>query len=349
LDDKVPSSPGTDRAMWAALGGGIASALIALVLIAIMYSYEVPVNSAGDIATDAYPLRGEALKLLLQFFLISSTGGLLLFVLASIRDRRADKDKEDREKALADVQLEKEKVKKRESKIGELQKIDSELNRIYRLLKTAKRRLRYQALECGRDEDGKLKGPFVFAKSDFEQTMGELLAAQINIECLRDDLRSRIDLIEPHRLELIRRRLRYAARFYHDVLEDFERGRVVREPGQYIAGANCENIFNFLSSQISPKMPADIRDCLMLYSNCIDNGQATITDQHGLMDKIEALRKRKDLAYGYRLRSIADDCFALASAEIRERIWILQNGSSASADHAVTHRSVMVDGTPLGE
>ena len=330
---------GSDLVMWAAFLGGVTSAVAAVILIIVMYSYQAPATGIDKTFGQVYPFRGEALKLLLQFFLITATGGILLFLLGLLRDRRADREKSAKEQAL-----------KRDWQISELQKIDAELNRIYRLLKIAKRRLRSQALECGRDSDGKLKGPFVFAKADFEHTMSDLLTAQINLECLRDDLRARTDLFEEERLELIRRRLRYAARFYHDVIEDFERGRVTREPERYVAGPQCENIFNFLSSQkLSPRMPQAIRDCLADYSECIDIGDASTLAQHALMDEIEALRRRKDLAYGYRFRAIADDCFALASAEIRDRIRNFQDQQSASNDRAVTHRSVMIDGNPLDD
>ena len=335
--------------MRGALVGGAASALAAVVLVALMLRYRVPVSGADGIGVTAYPLRGEAFKLLLQFFLITTTGGILLFLLAYLRDRRVAQEKDERDDALLGKQMAKETAQKRERQIAELQKIDSELNRIYRLLKIAKRRLRMQALECGRDGEGKLYGPFVFEKADFEQTMGDLLTAQITIECLRDDLRARTDLFEPERLALIRQRLRYAARFYHDVLEDFERGRVRREPTKYVAGADCENIFNFLSSQkLPPRMPQAIRDCLANYSVTVDTGNASIHDQHTLMDEIDALRKRKDLAYDYRFRAIADDCFALASAEIRDHIRALQDQLPVIG-RAVTHRSVMIDGGPLDD
>jgi hypothetical protein len=268
-------------------------------------------------------VRDDAIKLVLQFLLITGVGGILIAGIGALRDREAtqDRTKKDKEDRVA-------------ARIAALQALDQQLGKTYRELKAVKRQLRSLLVEAQRDEDGKPGPPYAFPTEPFRKCMGELLAAQIRAEDIRDHISVRGDLFDPARLERIRARLRYATRFFHDVHEDLERGKVVVDGGLCRTGGDWSNIDSLINGRSFPEdLPGPIRTALETYLQA----EMTMTEQHAAIDALDRLRK-EDKKKKRRFRAVADDCFALASAEIRQAI-AMESGASGLDDPYITHRS----------
>ena len=150
--------------------------------------------------------RLEAYKLILQFLLVTVLGGLLL---AFLNTRRED-DQRVAARLLA------------------LQEFIVALGDAYRKLKVVKRRMRSQLLIDDADPDGVVRLPLRLREESFEAAMDELLAAQIAAEEVRDRIGVRSDLLPDITIQRIRSALRYSARYFHDVYQDYEWCRVRR-------------------------------------------------------------------------------------------------------------------------
>jgi len=253
---------------------------------------------------------GEAKKILLQFLLVTGLGGVIALFLNSLKDREAGR-----------VAAAKQAEAERAAHVSALQAIDRELGSIYRSLKAVKRELRTRLLEADRDGKGRVAAPYVFPTEPFRKCMADLLAAQIKAEDLRDLIAARTDLFDAELfgeegLRRMRNRLNYAARFFHDVFEDVERGKVKFEGEVCRAGVDCCNIDSLLNGRAFPQLPAAVHRALMEYLEAADDTSAE--KRHELLDRIEEARSED--GEKRRFRAIADDSFALAAAEIRDVI-----------------------------
>ena len=278
---------------------------------------------AAAMVSEGGETRGEAEKLLLQFLLITGVGGILVAGLGALRDRETRED-----------QAKKEQEEKIAARIEVLQSLDTQLGKTYRELKAVKRQLRSQLLAADRDHKGRPGPPYVFPVTEFRKSMADLLAAQIRAEDIRDQIRVRTDLFDSEQLERIHVRLRYATRFFHDVHEDFERAKVKIEGDRCTVDAGCSNIDSLINGRSFPAdLPVTVETELKTYLRAKG---LTMTQQHSAIDRIEALRETED-PQERRFRAIADDCFALASAEIRRTI-ARESGMSVADDPQVSHR-----------
>jgi hypothetical protein len=276
----------------------------------------------------------EAFRLLLQFLLVTGVGGILVAALGALRDRETEKEKRRKDGEEKKEQQQREKDEERAARIAILQDIDVQLGKTYRELKTAKRQLRAQILEAARDEGGRPRPPYVFAEDAFRRTMADLLAAQIRAEDIRDRIRVRGDLFGEEQFRRINERLYYASRFFHDVHEDLERGKVRIEDGHCRVGEDCSNIDSLINASAFPAdLPPEIKTALDEYLR----SEMSMAEQHRRIDEIEQLRQI-DKGKRRRFRAIADDCFALASAEIRRAV-AAESGAVLTDDPQVTHRS----------
>lgn len=185
--------------------------------VALAISLLIYVDTAGT------PANREIAKLIVQFLLVTGGGAV---VVAWLNQRRESDQRElARQAAVRDLA--------------------TEVNSGYRRFKSVKRRLRAQIVQGGWDDHGRTP-PFTFDGDDFEKSMDELLQAQIAFEILRDTVRARHDLLLPETIGRIFSALNYAARYFHDVYQDFENGRVVRRNGRYEVGPACEGIADFV-------------------------------------------------------------------------------------------------------
>jgi heme-degrading monooxygenase HmoA len=86
--------------------------------------------------------------------------------------------------------------------------------------------------------------------------MDELLAAQITLEEVEDNIQTSSGLFETEQFKRISAALHYAARYLHDVFEDFEKGRVEREEDSYVIVETCKNLRDFASWLGRPRKAA---------------------------------------------------------------------------------------------
>ena len=186
---------------------------IALVLILLEARYKLIGGAIGD----------ETYRLVLQFFLITAGGGMLLAIVGNVRDQAG------RLQARADA----------------IQTLHRELDCAYRALKKTKRTLRGHRLHHLAEGGGATQR---IPRPAFEKAMEDLLDAQLELETICEHIGQRGDILRGDRLERMRQPLRYFARYYHDVHEDFEKGPV-RLEGDYYSIEDAANLNDFLRSR----------------------------------------------------------------------------------------------------
>ncbi|WP_261335848.1 hypothetical protein [Rhizobium leguminosarum] len=233
-------------------------------------------------------LGSEPLKLTLQFLVITVLGGLFSAFLMARKEQDARDDTK-----------RKENQARRDTRIANLQALDEKLAEAHRQMKSSKRRLR------SRLDRTDPKRPTI-AKSDFEECMDQLLAAQIAVEEVEDLIATRRDLIRKSDMSLIDEPLRYAARYLHDVFEDFEKGKVTREADRFtLDEAAARNLYDFLMTPPVPGMIAAQRDI-------IKDEHQTYEDRRKALGIVEEHRPR----FG----KVALECMRLASSELKHLI-----------------------------
>lgn len=225
----------------------------------------------------------EPYKLLLQFLLITMIGG---GVFAYVTARREDHAR-------------------RESRIMALQALDRELGDAYRAVKRVKRKMRSRLVR----RDGEAAR---MPADTFISTMNELLEAQIDVEEVREHVSVRSDLLEAAVVERLSVALRYASRYLHDVFEDFERGRVVRDREHYIIDQSSPNIQDLLLESRASK---EVRKHLSHF--CDD---ALSSEQR--LAALRTIDRLRDTGGEPRARygEVAMECLRFSSADIRRVI-----------------------------
>lgn len=238
----------------------------------------------------------EPFKLVLQFLLITVAGGLLVALIGARKEEDA----------------------RRQARIEAIQTLDRELSEAYRLIKQSRRRLRSRCDEkMGSKKDG------------FESCMDELLAAQISLEQVEDNIEIRQLLIGDERYARVAPALHYAARYLHDVFEDFEKGKVGRAADGYEIGSSCINLKDFIEgSKETPYFKGKVSD---LYDQYKKRGES-LKRRQAILEEIVSLyeerkcqyKERKCQEQGYRYQKIAFECIRSVARELR----------MASRDHA---------------
>ncbi|WP_380879551.1 hypothetical protein [Sphingomonas sp. DBB INV C78] len=269
----------------------------------------------------------EAVKLLLQFFLITGVGAVLVAALAFRRDNESLQE-----------QRRKDAETKRLACIKALQDLDAQLGRSYRELKAVKRNLRALLIDAERDAKGRAGPPYLFPTEGFRKCMAELMTAQIRLEDIRGVIQVQKDLLDDDTIDRLRDRLRYATRFFHDVHEDVERGKVAFDGSSCRVTAQAANIDSLLNSRALPSdLPEEVKGAIKQYLKDVSKGGISLEVQHRQLEEIERLRNETDPKHR-RFRAIADDCFALAAAEIQLEI-ARRLGLKLSTPRDLTHRS----------
>jgi len=252
-----------------------------------------------------FPYRVDLFKTLLQLFLVTGCGGLFVAGLAWLRDRDATRLKDDREAQV-----------KRELRVATLQAIDRELGQVYRALKMVKRQLRSQIVKEGRTARD-WNPPYEIPTEAFRKTMRDLLEAQVRAEDLRDALSARTDLFPPTALAEIHALLHYAARFFHDVHEDWEVGRVLCRGDHCVVTADCHNLHSLIHSQFPDDFPKEIEAKILLFYDA-PRKALPIGDAARALAEIESCCE--GVLDRRRFRAVADSCFSLVSMEVRKQI-----------------------------
>ncbi|TBG58351.1 hypothetical protein ELG71_08290 [Rhizobium leguminosarum] len=259
--------------------------LLTVVAIALSLAIIFVFNKSlfcGKIETFLGP---EPFKLTLQFLLISVVGGALSTFLMFLKEEEARDDAKRRENQA-----------RRDTRIANLQTLDGKLAEAYRQMKSSKRRLR------SRLDRTDPQRPTI-AKNDFEECMDQLLAAQIAVEEIQDLVATRRDLIKKSDPNLMDESLYYAARYLHDVFEDFEKGKVTREADRFLLDEIATpNLYDFLMKSSEPELIATQRDI-------IKDKQRTYDDRRAAIGVVEKHRPRFGKA--------ALECMRLASSELK--------------------------------
>lgn len=228
-------------------------------------------------------LGAEVFKLCLQFLLITVIGGGVFAYFAARREEQA----------------------KAEARIAELQKLDRELGVAYRSAKRVKRSMRAKLTR-----DGVAIGRI--DREAFVEAMDEILDAQIATEQVREDIAVRHDLMGGPAVDNLAFALRYAARYLHDVYEDYERGRVQKREDDFVVDQASPNLRNFL---LDDPLPADLEAQLKRARA----EQTPLAIRFSELAAFEAARKaRGDGAR--RQGAVAMECFRMASAQIRVKL-----------------------------
>lgn len=175
---------------------------------------------------------GETYKLLLQFFLITAGGGAFLAIVGNAQNE----------------------ARQRQERATSIQALDRELDRAYRALKKTKRRLRAHDAQLAGVEAPASRdvGPYKIPRDAFEKGMDDLLQAQLELETICDHIGHRNDILAPKRLKRMEAPLRYASGYYHDVHEDFEKGRVRLDDENNYDLSSAPNLANYLRSSHRP-------------------------------------------------------------------------------------------------
>lgn len=168
--------------------------------------------------------RIEVVKVVVQFLLLTAGGAILVAWLGVRRDQ------DQRELARQ----------------GAVRDLAKEVNAGYRRFKIVKRRLRSLVLDEAGGTSTARRPPFFFEADAFQEAMEELLEAQVAFEVIRDTIQARHDLLGEEPIGRIHDALNYAARYFHDVYQDLENGRVIRRGSRFEATAECHGIADFL-------------------------------------------------------------------------------------------------------
>ncbi|MBB3695167.1 hypothetical protein [Sphingomonas sp. BK580] len=273
---------------------------------------------AGMLLSGDKNMQLEALKVVMQFLLVTVIGGIMLALLQRQRDADARR-----------LEASREKERYRNGVAEGLQALFDEVGDAYRALKVVKRKLRSQLLLDGRNSDGSAAPPYRIRSAVFEASMDELLRAQVAAEDVRHRLSVRTDLLDLKGIEKARMALRYGARYFHDVYQDFERCAVVRDGEYYVVTDACRNLSDFLTSRSLPSdLPeesrARLQACILKLRTSND-----LAERHATLLEIEELR-RLDLPFKRRYRAVATEAFGLAGAELGSALRSIRNMEGGS-------------------
>lgn len=228
-------------------------------------------------------------KLVLNFLLITMVGGGVFAYFSARRDEQAKQD----------------------ARIAALQALDNDLGGAYRAAKRIKRQMRARLSVDA-------IGGYRMEKAVFEDNMDALLTAQIAVEEVREHVAVRTEILADEVVARLTNALNYAARYLHDVYEDYEQRRVRVEGEICVIGEQAVTLRGFLSEEeVVTTIPSDLtvlrddRKCLAHRFLAFEN-----------IEKARSVKKAwgKEATGGRRHRQIAMQCFRLCSAELRRAI-----------------------------
>jgi hypothetical protein len=222
-------------------------------------------------------LGSDLFKIVAQYLFVTMLGGIVFFLLKMLG----------------------EEAGKRELRQAAKRDLAKETDGLYRAVKHVKRMLRTQM----RVDGNEIRIP----KEKFDKQIEELDKLQISIEQAAEAVKARSDLVSVEVLNRIYKAVRYAARYIHDVLEEYEQGRKpeqgkVRIDGEFcVIGENCNMMQDFLLGvPLSPKVKAQLK---------IIEGR-----ENELEPRWQAFLTIEEQTPRYRV--VAQECFAMAVREL---------------------------------
>lgn len=229
----------------------------------------------------------EPFKIVLQFLLITVLGGCVFALVNARRDAEVTR-----------LSASKELDQRRDVRVANLQAIDEKLQDAHRQMKLAKRRLR------SRLDRTNPSAPAI-SKDDFRECMDQILKGQIAIEEVQDLIEIRRDLIDESEMKRLGLALHYPARYFHDVFEVFERGRITRENGKFVLNDGCGPLNDFLLQSLEDKEAEGTR-------SIVADESKTYEERHAALQRLEER--------GCRYGRAALASFRLASSELKSII-----------------------------
>jgi len=250
----------------------------------IAYLYLAPSEAA----------RMDLLKIYVQAIFVTLAGGVLVTFL----NVRRDEDQRDLAREVA------------------VREIVEQMHKVHRKLKTVKRRLRSRMTPPA-DRPGAPRAlPYRIPVATFEAAMEDLLATQIEAEQIRDAIPARSDLLAPDQIARVHTALDYAARYAHDVYQNFEDCTVAQADGHYVITERCAALTDFLGRQAWDRVHG-----LPQAAALTEAYQILASDDADLGDRYDALGEIERLRAGVpgqpRYRIVATQCVALAASDLQ--------------------------------
>jgi hypothetical protein len=233
-------------------------------------------------------LGSDLFKIVAQFLFVTLLGGIVFVLLKTLS----------------------EEAQKREARQAAKRDLAKETDGLYRSVKHVKRMLRTQM----RLERDVIRIP----KGEFEERMEELDKLQISIEQVVVAVSGRTDLMSDEVRERIYRAVRYAARYLHDVVQEFEQekedehGTAKLDDEFYVIDENCVMLRDFLTRvEVPSKVALELGKMKDREDDESWDGErwkafATISDLRG--------KTSDDKRTRYRV--VAQECFAMAVREL---------------------------------
>jgi hypothetical protein len=240
-------------------------------------------------------LGSDLFKIVAQFLFITMLGGIVFVLLKTLS----------------------EEVQKREARQAAKRDLAKETDGLYRSVKHIKRMLRMHM---------RLEGDVIrIPKNDFEKRMEELDKLQISIEQGVVAIRGRTDLMSDEVRERIYGAVRYAARYLHDVVQEFEQdkgdehGTVKLDGESYIVDRGCVMLQDFLTRV---EVPPNVASMFNKMRRREDDQESRDGERweafRAINDRTRAnvLNAAEASGERTRYRVVAQECFSMAVSEL---------------------------------
>jgi hypothetical protein len=231
----------------------------------------------------------EIVKVAIQFLLITGVGGVTIWTLNYLNERRREQEH------------------KIQEQITSMHVLLSTISELYRSIKRTKRIMRSRSNWCQADKD-----IVVCKQDDFMDLMDEVQDIQVRMEMLRDDVSAREYIFPAGMSKILEKELHYVARYLHDVFEEYERGKVQFEDGRALIGANCDNLKDFIYQR---RMPQELSSAIETFTKAERSGDLSVTERREYLRRISEIR---DALGRQRYAGVASALVYLAMSHIKE-------------------------------
>lgn len=200
---------------------GLAGALVVIIVLLILIAKQDPYIWKN--------LKFKSYEIFFQFLVIAAGGGVLVAIITNFRDEAT----------------------RRQERAALIQVLQRELDGAFRSIKKIRRSLRANRVHSS--------FPNAISRDVMDKAMSDFLDAQLEVETICEHIWQRDDILSPQHLKQMREPLRYASRYYHDVFEDFEKGRIKLVDDHYEL-KDAPNILDYLKGRRDPPTlrPVDV-------------------------------------------------------------------------------------------
>jgi hypothetical protein len=225
--------------------------------------------------------------ILLNFLLMTVIGGFITFSVSALHDSRTS----------------------RESALSSLRDLIKQVDDLYRSTKQIKRMIRSRLKE--------ITEGYAIDAAFFAAQMDNLSNTQLQLEQVRNAVRTRLDLFDGDRKKRILKEVEYSEKYLCDVVEEFEKQRVGWEDSGCRISTSCKMLIDFLGERW---MPTEIEDEFQTMDDA-----PTSLERFNAFQSIVDKAKKIDPDY-WRHKTISDTCMLLAIREMSDIIFERQPG-----------------------